>query len=966
MNRRQISPLLVALAIPLSLVLAAAPSASGSGSTERPSPSQSWTKADAMSSPPDTSKKVRKLHKTDLKPLGASALAVQPGAFLRDPIVSNTNTNLTNTDTAGDNEPSIAVNPSNPNEIVIASFTGSSGFYRSTDGGNTWTFANTYTQPPGQGAIPNDQQEEFTRGNLLAAVFLDGPNNIMTGTTANAGNQASWNWPLDGAGNVILTNTQGITNSDQPWLVTAPRPGNLSQDNIYSAYDDFTGAPDMQVNVANSADPPNFTNDVQVGTAPGCCGNNPGLRLATDRRTGFTYAVWQTTTGPNLDNSVNAQIHLNRTTDGGQTWTLNGNAGGIVVATGASNQRTPKFGTVNALIGGVHHAAVDPVTGDVYVVYACGDGVGSDNPLCTVRVHDDGSGTGAMAADAAQTVTTLNSALPSIAVASNGVLGVLFTSFDGFSSDGFPVYTAHLSMSDDHGATWSDQVLETSLSPVTDNGNNRQRVLGDYQELMAVGRTFYGTFTGNGAGFGRAVSNMDPIFFKTFAGGPAIAVTGDLDFGTVARGTSATRDITVQNVGTSALVVNGVTMGAGSDPAFSIVPTPGTPTTIQPSDSVTFQVKFSPPGGSSSATRTGTVVIESNDPDNPTVTLSATGQPGTPQVTLAADDLRFGDVPVDDRTAPHSSSIALRLSNQASCAQCDLRVTSLGISGANASDFSIVGAPSLPVTIGAANHLDLTVAFDPSSDGSRSATLRIDTDDPATPTLTAALSGNGLLSAIGGVPDPVIFGPTVTSPACGAICGLTSLVTVTNTGQAELIVDSIGFSNPAFSGPLATNPPARVASNASFAEPVLFAPTGAPDRSVDGVLSIAHLVSGSVLTVAKNIPLCGEAVGRGIRVLVVKKDGTVYPTISRLTLQSFGLQRKTSVDQRNLALTTIDPTTSCQRIRFHYENQNLPVAETIGKKSAYYTLKVTVGNLSATQTITLAANEFKTIVVTVG
>ncbi|MFZ0323936.1 MAG: choice-of-anchor D domain-containing protein, partial [Actinomycetes bacterium] len=581
-----------------------------------------------MSNPPDTSKKIRKLHKTDLKPLGTSALAAQPGAFLRDPIVSTTNTNLTNTHTAGDNEPSIAVNPSNPNEIVIASFTGSSGFYRSTDGGNTWTFTNTYTQPPGQGGIPNDQQEEFTRGNLLAAVFLDGPNNIMTGTTANAGSQASWNWPLDGSGNVVLTNTTGLNNSDQPWLVTAPRPGNLSQDNIYSAYDNFLGAPDMQVNVANAADPPNFTNDVTVGTAAGCCGDNPGLRLATDRRTGFTYAVWQTTTGPNGDNSVNAQIHLNRTTDGGQTWTLNGNAGGVVVASGASNQRTPKFGTVNALIGGVHHAAVDPVTGDVYVVYACGDGVGGDNPLCTVRVHDDGSGTGTMAADAPQTVTTLNSALPSIAVASNGVIGVLFTSFDGFSSDGFPVYTAHLSMSDDHGATWSDQVLETSLSPVTDNGNNRQRVLGDYQELMAVGRTFYGTFTGNGAGFGRTVSNMDPIFFKTFAGGPAIAVTGDLGFGTVARGTSATRDITIQNVGTSALVVNGVSMGAGSDPAFSIVATPGTPATIQPSDSVTYQVRFSPPGGSTSATRSGTVVIQSNDPDNPTVTLSATGQPG--------------------------------------------------------------------------------------------------------------------------------------------------------------------------------------------------------------------------------------------------------------------------------------------------------------------------------------------------
>ena len=176
-----------------------------------------------------------------------------------------------------------------------------------------------------------------------------------------------------------------------------------------------------------------------------------------------------------------------------------------MVASGASNQRTPKFGTVNALIGGVHHAAVDPVTGDVYVVYACGDGVGGDNPLCIVRVHDDGSGTGTVTTDPPNTITTQHSALPSVAVASNRVIGVLFTTFDGFSVDGFPIFSAHLSLSDDQGATWSDKVMETSLSSATDNGNTRQRVLGDYQEIVSVGRTFYGTFTANGVPFGRPV-----------------------------------------------------------------------------------------------------------------------------------------------------------------------------------------------------------------------------------------------------------------------------------------------------------------------------------------------------------------------------------------------------------------------------------------------------------------------------
>jgi hypothetical protein len=884
-------------------------------------------------------------------------------AFLRDPVVSNTNPNLTNTDTAGDNEPSIAVNPQNQNEIVLASFSGGTGLWHTLDGGNTWTFQNSYPQPPGEG-VPCDQQPDYARGNLLAVTFLTCTNsNITTGTTTNPALQTSWNWPLDAAGNLILTNTQGVGNADQPWLVTAPQPGNMTQDNIYVAYDDFNGGPDMQVARSAATNPPNFTSDVQVGTTTLCCGSNPGLRLAADRRTGFVYAIWQDASTQNADNSVNANIHLNRTTDGGATWGLNGNANGIVVASGASNQRNPKFGTVNALIGGVHHAAVDPVTGDVYVVYACGDGTGGDNPLCIRRGQRNA--TGGLTMGTPSVITTRHSALPSVAVASNGVIGVLSTAFDGFSSDGFPIFSAHLSLSDDHGATWGDRVLETSLSPVTDNGNNRQRVLGDYQELAAVGRTFYGTFTGNGVPFGRPFSNMDPIFFKASAGGPIIAVSGDLNFGTVARGTTATRAVTVQNVGTDPLVVNGVSFTAGSDPAFSVAPNPATPVTIQPSDSVVFTVRFSPPASSGPGTSTGTLQIQSNDPDTPTATLAATGIVGVPQAVLAANNLQLGGVPVDDRTAPHESTAILRLTNEASCPLCDLTVTSLPISGPHAADYSLVGAPSLPVKVAAGDHLDLTVQFNPSAAGTRTATVSVNTDDPVTPSQAVSLSGSGLLSEIGVQPDPVVFGPTVFDPSCGTPCGQTRDATVSNTGQAELIVDKIAFSNPIFAGPGAASPPRRVAPNGSFTEPITFHPTGGPARAIRGTLSIQQDVAGSTIAVQRNVALCGESVGRGIRVLVVNSSGAIYPTVDRIRLESVGLKPKISANMRNAALTTIDPPTSCQRIQFHYENQNLKVAQTTGQPASHYLLRVTQGKRTTRLTFDLAVNEFKVLVVTV-
>ena len=108
----------------------------------------------------------------------------------------------------------------------------------------------------------------------------------------------------------------------------------------------------------------------------------------------------------------------------------------------------------------------------------------------------------------------VKAALPAVAVAANGTVGVLYDTFDGLNASGFPVFSAHLAQSTDSALTFSDVSLLAFASPAKDNGNARQRVLGDYQSLRSLGNTFYGTFTANGAQFGRTTSNTDAIFFK--------------------------------------------------------------------------------------------------------------------------------------------------------------------------------------------------------------------------------------------------------------------------------------------------------------------------------------------------------------------------------------------------------------------------------------------------------------------
>jgi hypothetical protein len=301
-----------------------------------------------------------------------------------------------------------------------------------------------------------------------------------------------------------------VNNEDQPWLLVGPQPG-AGGENVYVAYDDFNTAPDMHVAVATATDPLNFTVDNISGFSTGFV--NPGHRLATDPSSGAVYSLFQRRIAAGAGGSQNINYMLNRSTDGGATWSLNGSATGIVVANADSMQPTPKFCTVNALLGGVDHAAVDPQTGDVVYVYGNRDPTTGNNRLAARRLTDDGAGGLAIGPEIFIT-GQVQVAIPSVAITDNGTIGVFYYTCDGTSPTGFPIFTAHFAVSTDQGATFTGLELETFLSPALDNGNARQRVLGDYMQVKAVENQFYGGFTGNGVPFGRTISNNDPIFYN--------------------------------------------------------------------------------------------------------------------------------------------------------------------------------------------------------------------------------------------------------------------------------------------------------------------------------------------------------------------------------------------------------------------------------------------------------------------
>ena len=490
------------------------------------------------------------------------------------------NASAPGSDSVGRTEPSIAVNPEHPNVIVVHGGFGDwagpqcASIFVSTDSGTSWTRVRSINPPTNIPVTtgPNDTTLAYGANSLLTASFLTqvnpfSGNDIFTGSTTDPSKTAAFQWNM--INDVIVAaerigpsgnncsgssieafrkaqptdqvSTHGV---DQPWvavhshrpdIVVEPRSKIVRpfpipmQNDVYVAYSDFSQA-DVPVRVAVSvgANPPNFTIDRQVGTR-GSGGVNPGHRLAVAPQTidnngdmigrGFIYSLHQRC----VDCSANPSqfdIVLNRTTDHGATWNLNGNPEGMVVTQASSQQPTPKFGTVNALLGGLDQVAVDPANGAVFVVYGVFDQTIQGNRIAirklTYQKCNEFSSCDVLVAGPEVFVDDGQSpaALPAVAVAANGTVGVLYDTFEGMIG-GFPTFVTHLAIADGrHGPlAFNIQSLMAFLSPATDNGDSSQRVLGDFQQMVAVGNKFYGVFSGNGASLGQSVASIDPIVF---------------------------------------------------------------------------------------------------------------------------------------------------------------------------------------------------------------------------------------------------------------------------------------------------------------------------------------------------------------------------------------------------------------------------------------------------------------------
>lgn len=404
-----------------------------------------------------------------------------------------------------DTEPSIAVNPANPPQIAVVSFSENWGtnvmapVWKSDDGGATWRKVFQIPQPAPGLFGPGDQKIAFDSAGSLFIAELGSPP------------RTDFVFRQTGAPDAPLT-VGAAYGDDQPHL-DVDKPAGACASRLYSPWLNF-GLASPRSMVSNSVTGGAAVANVGAGNNAAFPNRTTRIALAPDGKAYIVYKTREGLVGAEPLRVENAHFRVNRSDDCGATWTALGGAAGVSVHGAAAVQTffTNQFG--NPAKGKVARArssdawiATDPGDGDIYVAYVSKD-VSGFGQIYVARSTDQG----ATWMSTRVTDGTHHSAYPEIAVAETGTVGVLYVDFD--DSGASTIFRHRFARSFDDGASWSDQILQ-SMDPGPLANAASGFLWGDYEGLTAVGHTFYGVFTGQS--IGRSTAQLDPIFFKETA-----------------------------------------------------------------------------------------------------------------------------------------------------------------------------------------------------------------------------------------------------------------------------------------------------------------------------------------------------------------------------------------------------------------------------------------------------------------
>jgi len=402
-----------------------------------------------------------------------------------------------------------------------------------------------------------------------------------------------------------------------------------------------------------------------------------------------------------------------------------------------------------------------------------------------------------------------------------------------------------------------------------------------------------------------------------------------IDFGSVSTGLKGNSNLVLTNQGSADLTISLITV-SGAEFSISGI---STPKTIAAGQSVTAIVTFSP---TTAGSATGTISITSNDPINPTVNVALSGTGSTTssgQLSASPTSVNFGTVATGS-----SANQQIYVTNTGNAA---VKISSLAASG---SGFTVSGVTA-PVTLNPSQRVILTVAFAPSTAGSVTGSVTLESDATNSP-LTISLSGTGAQPGLSISPASFNFGSVVDGQT------KSQSFTVTNTGTGSLTIAQLSVSGSAYSvSGLVT--PATIAAGNSTTFSVLFAPATA------GTLTGTVTISSN----APNSPNVLSLTGTGIAASVALSSSPSSVGFASVNVGSSGSQNVTVTNSGNTSLTVSQVTVNAKD--FGVSGITTPLTLAAGQKAVVSVTFHPTASEQVTGNITVSSSQGASAVISV-
>lgn len=422
--------------------------------------------------------------------LSAIVFALGAAAAQAQVTVVNMIPNAMSNETQRDSEPNVAVNPANPTEIAASAFTpdplasGSAPIYCSTDRGDHWVL--TPGILPGGNKTGDTTIRYSTTSNVLYAGILRTDNSdisILRGTGCAA----------IGAMTTLVDRAM----SDQPWVEAATQLRGTAPDRAYVGSNDIstaglagrTATVDQSQDAATAAPPAGFTT-VRVEPRTTCGQDGPAVRpvIHPNGTIYVAYFRWTACAASPYtadivvardDNWASGASPYTAITDPGDT------LAGVRVTTGVS---IPWSTLGTQRIGSQLAIAVDLRDHrTVYIAWA--DGASAATYTIHVRRSADGGATWSADLRTASPATN-----PGLAINTLGAVGFLYQRLTGVAPN--QRWETHFEYTTNGFAVAPTDYLLANV-PDQNGAYAGPNPIGDYANVVAVGKSFYGAFSAN-------------------------------------------------------------------------------------------------------------------------------------------------------------------------------------------------------------------------------------------------------------------------------------------------------------------------------------------------------------------------------------------------------------------------------------------------------------------------------------